>query len=363
VSDSDERNRETGDGDAEECSLPLTYATAGVDVEAGKRAVDLIKDQARSTFSEEVLSGLGGFAGLFDAGFKGINNPVLVSSADGVGTKLKLAQMMDKHDTIGIDLVAMCVDDIICSGARPLFLLDYLCMDKVVPEKVAEIMQGVVKGCRKAGCALLGGETAEHPGLLGPGEYDLAGFAVGVVEKDAIIDGSTICPPDAIIGLASTGLHSNGYSLARKLFFEINDFNIDDHLRGLTHALGKELLAPTEIYTPGILKVMEKVNIKGMAHITGGGIIDNLPRVLPPGTDAVIDISTWPNRSIFQVIQKTAGIEQAEMFKTFNMGIGMAVVVDHNDIRETMEIFANNAYRPYYIGEVLEGSGGIKLTC
>ncbi len=349
--------------ESKEPGAPLTYAEAGVDVEAGRRAVDLIKDQAKSTFSKEVLTGLGGFAGLFDAAFKGFKHPVLVSSADGVGTKLKLAQMMNKHDTIGIDLVAMCVDDIICCGAQPLFLLDYLCMGKVVPERVAEIMAGVAKGCRKAGCSLIGGETAEHPGLMADDDYDLAGFAVGVVDKDAIIDGSTICPSDAIIGLGSTGLHSNGYSLARKVFFELNEFNIDDHLRGLTHPLGLELLAPTEIYTPGILKVMEKVNIKGMAHITGGGLIENLPRILPPGVDAVMDITAWPNRSIFEVIQKAGEIDQIEMFNTFNMGIGMALVVDHNDIRETIEVFANSAYRPFLIGQVLEGCGGIKLTC
>ncbi len=355
MSDSDERNEST---------IPLTYTDAGVDVEAGKRAVDLIKDQARSTFSEEVLSGLGGFAGLFDAGFKGIKNPVLVSSADGVGTKLKLAQMMDKHDTIGIDLVAMCVDDIICCGARPLFLLDYLCMDKVVPEKVAEIMQGVVKGCRKAGCALLGGETAEHPGLLGPGEYDLAGFAVGVVEKGAIIDGSTICPPDAIIGLASTGLHSNGYSLARKLFFEMNDFNTDDHLRGLTNSLGMELLAPTEIYSPGILKVMEKVNIKGMAHITGGGIIDNLPRDTPAGhrrRDRYHHLAQPQHLPGHPEDSRPSSRWRCSRLSIW--GSAWRWWSTTATSVETMEIFANNAYRPYYIGEVLEGSGGIKLTC
>jgi phosphoribosylformylglycinamidine cyclo-ligase len=362
VSSSEDKGLFDGEAGAEECA-GLTYADAGVDVEAGKRAVDLIKEKVRTTFSEEVLTGLGGFAALHDAAFKGIEEPVLVSSVDGVGTKLKLAQMMGKHDTVGIDLVAMCVDDIVCCGARPLFFLDYLSIGKVVPEKVAEIMEGMVEGCRRAGCSLIGGETAEHPGLMGEDEYDLAGFAVGVVGKGEVIDGSTIRPPDAIIGLGSSGLHSNGYSLARKLFFELNDFNIDDRLRGLTYSLGLELLAPTEIYAPGILKVMEKVRVKGMAHITGGGIIENLPRILPPGVDAVVNIGSWPTRSIFQVIQKMGDIDQIEMFKTFNMGIGMAVIVDHNDLREAMEVFSNNAYRPFYIGEVLEGSGGIKLTC
>ncbi len=360
--DGEERNRTDGEAGAEECS-GLTYAAAGVDVEAGKRAVDLIKDMVRGTFSEDVLGGLGGFSALHDASFPGIEDPVLVSSVDGVGTKLKLAQMMDKHDTVGIDLVAMCVDDVVCCGARPLFFLDYLSIGRVVPEKVARIMEGMVEGCRRAGCSLIGGETAEHPGLMGEDQYDLAGFAVGVVGRNEVIDGSTIRPPDAIIGLGSSGLHSNGYSLARKVFFELNDFDVDDHLRGLSQPLGRELLAPTEIYAPGILKVMEKVRVKGVAHITGGGIVENLPRILPPGVDAVVNIGSWPGRSIFQVIQRMGEIDQIEMFRTFNMGIGMAVIVDRGDLREAMEVFSNNAYRPFFIGEVQEGSGGIKLTC
>jgi phosphoribosylformylglycinamidine cyclo-ligase len=351
-----------GEDEAPKCE-GLTYAAAGVDVEAGRRAVDLFKEEARSTCGPEVLEGIGGFAALYDAALRGYRHPVLVSSVDGVGTKVKLAQMMDVHDTVGIDLVAMLVDDIVCCGARPLFLLDYLCMGRLVPERAASIVGGIARGCRRAGCALVGGETAEHPGLLGPDEYDLAGCVVGVVEKDRVIDGSSIRPSDALVGLASNGLHSNGYSLARKVFFEINQFNLDDHLRGLGRSLGEELLTPTEIYAPGILKALEKVEIKGIAHITGGGIIENLPRILPRGVDVVVDITAWPGRSIFQVIQSMGNIDQVEMFKTFNMGIGMVLVVDRQDLRQTMEIFANNAYRPYFIGEILEGSGGIKLTC
>ncbi len=355
-------NRELPPGEGEECK-GLTYADAGVDIEAGKKAVELIKEQARSTFSEAVLSELGGFWALFDASFREYRNPVLVSSVDGVGTKVKLAQMMGKHDTIGIDLVAMCVDDIVCCGAKPLFMLDYLCMGKVVPELVAEIVGGIARGCRKAGCALIGGETAEHPGVMKEEDYDLSGFAVGVVDKDEIIDGSSISPGDAIVGLGSNGLHANGYSLARKVFFELNDFNLDDRLRGLSKPLGEELLTPTEIYAPGILKTLQNVKIKGIAHITGGGIIDNLPRILPNNVDAIIDIGTWPNRSIFQVIQSMGDIDQVEMYKTFNMGIGMVVVVDVQDLRRTMEILSNSLYRPYHIGKVESGTGGIVLTC
>jgi len=357
---------ETGEAGGQEAPAEcsgLTYAAAGVDIEAGRKAVELFREEARSTYLPEVLSGLGGFAALFDASFEGYRQPVLVSSVDGVGTKVKLAQMMGVHDTVGIDLVAMLVDDIVCCGARPLFLLDYLCMGKLVPERAAAIVRGIARGCRRAGCALVGGETAEHPGLLGPDEYDLAGCVVGVVEKDRIIDGSSIRPSDVLVGLASNGLHSNGYSLARKVFFELNQFNLDDHLRGLGRSLGEELLTPTEIYAPGVLKALEKVRIKGIAHITGGGIIENLPRILPDDVDAVLDITSWPTRSIFQIIQSMGEIDQVEMFKTFNMGIGMILVVDREDLRPTMEVFANNAYRPYFIGEILQGSGGIRLVC
>jgi phosphoribosylformylglycinamidine cyclo-ligase len=341
----------------------LSYAAAGVDIEAGKRVVELIREKARTTFSEKVLTDLGSFCALFEGSFGEYREPVLVSSVDGVGTKLKLAQMMDKHDTVGIDLVAMCVDDIVCCGARPLFMLDYLCMGKIVPEKVAQIVDGIVRGCRRAGCALVGGETAEHPGVMAEDEYDLSGFVVGVVDREKIVDGSTIQPGDVIIGLGSSGLHSNGFSLARKIFFELNDFNLDDSLRGLSRPLGEELLAPTEIYAPGVLRVLEEVRIKGVAHITGGGIIENVPRILPRNVDAVIDTTSWPHRSIFQVIQKMGNIDQVEMFKTFNMGIGMVLVVSLDDFRKSMEILANNTYRPYRIGKIVEGSGGIMLTC
>ncbi len=344
----------------EECEASC-YADAGVDIGAGRQAVELIKDAVASTYGPQVIGGLGGFSGLY--ALEQYREPVLVSATDGVGTKLKLAQMMDKHDTIGVDLVAMCVDDIITCGARPLFFLDYLSIGKVIPAKVESIVSGIVRGCAKAGCALLGGETAEHPGVMAEDDYDLAGFCVGVVERDAIIDGSTIRPGDAIVGLASSGLHSNGYSLVRKLFFEDNEFNLDDRIKGIDLPLGRELLVPTEIYAPVILSLMEQMPVKGMAHITGGGLIENVPRILPEGVDAVIDISTWPVRHIFEAVRKLGNIEQAEMFNVFNMGIGMVLIVDRENFRTALAFLANLGYRAFHIGEVLEGTGGICLTC
>ncbi len=344
----------------DECEASC-YAEAGVDVGAGRRAVELIKEKVTSTYGPQVISELGGFSGLY--ALEQYRHPVLVSATDGVGTKLKIAQMMDKHDTIGMDLVAMCVDDVVTSGARPLFFLDYLSIGKIVPSKVEGIVDGIVRGCAKAGCALLGGETAEHPGIMAEDDYDLAGFCVGVVERDAIIDGSTIQPGDAIVGLGSSGLHSNGYSLVRKLFFEDNEFNLDDRIKGIDLPLGSELLIPTEIYAPAILRLMEQMPVKGMAHITGGGLIENVPRILPKRVDAVIDISTWPVRTIFQAIMKLGNIEQAEMFNVFNMGIGMILIVDREQFRSALAFFANLGYRAFHIGEVLEGTGGICLTC
>ena len=342
---------------------PLTYSQAGVDIEAGKRAVELIREEVASTFRPEVLSELGGFGALFSARLEGYGDPVLVSSVDGVGTKVKVAQMLDRHDTIGVDLVAMCVDDIVTCGAEPLFLLDYLSMGKVDPRKVKDIVSGIARGCRRAGCALVGGETAEHPGVLEEDEYDLAGFVVGVVERDGIIDGSRIVPGDVILGLGSSGLHANGYSLVRKVFFELNDFDPYDRLKGLSGSLGEELLTPTEIYAPGILRLMGEVEVKGVAHITGGGLIENVPRVLPRNVDAVIDTTTWHPPNIFKIVQGMGGIEQVEMFKTFNMGIGMAVIVDLSDLRQAIHILGLAHYRASRIGEIQEGSGGIRITC
>ncbi len=346
-----------------EACRPLTYAGAGVDIEAGARAVELIREEAASTFRPEVLSGLGGFGALFAAGFKGYSDPVLVSAVDGVGTKLKVAQMLDRHDTIGVDLVAMCVDDIVTCGAEPLFFLDYLAMGRVDPEKVRSIVAGIARGCRRCGCALIGGETAEHPGIMEEDDYDLAGFAVGVVEKERIIDGSRIVPGDAILGIMSSGLHSNGYSLVRKVFFEMNDFDPGDRLRGLARTLGEELLTPTEIYAPGILRLLGEVDVKGIVHVTGGGLIENVPRVLPPGVDAVIDTTTWHPHSIFKIVRDMGRIDEVEMFRTFNMGIGMVVVVDLGDFRQAIHLLGLEGYRAMRIGDICEGGGGIRLTC
>ncbi len=341
----------------------MTYTRAGVDIEAGARAVELIKEEAASTMRPEVISELGGFGALFSAAFRDYSDPVLVTSVDGVGTKLKVAQMLDRHDTVGVDLVAMCVDDIVTCGAEPLFFLDYLAMGKVDPEKVRAIVSGIARGCRRCGCALIGGETAEHPGVMEEDDYDLAGFAVGVVERERIIDGSRIVPGDVIVGIMSSGLHSNGYSLVRKIFFELNDFDPGDRLRGLSSTLGEELLTPTEIYAPGILRLLQELDVKGIVHVTGGGLIENVPRVLPSGVDAAIDITTWHPHSIFKIIKDMGGIDEVEMFRTFNMGIGMAVVVDLRDFRQAIHLLGLEGYRAKRIGEIYEGSGGIRLTC
>jgi phosphoribosylformylglycinamidine cyclo-ligase len=271
--------------------------------------------------------------------------------------------MLERHNTIGIDLVAMCVDDIITCGAEPLFMLDYIAMGKLKPEKVSQIVKGIARGCSRAGCALIGGETAEHPGVMEEDEYDVSGFAVGVVDRGRIIDGSGIVAGDVILGLASSGLHSNGYSLVRKVFFELNDFDPEDRLKGLSGTLGDELLVPAEIYAPAVLKLTREINVKGIAHVTGGGIIENLPRILPPDVDAVIDITAWHPPNIFRIIEKMGGIEQVEMFKTFNMGIGMILVLDLQDFRQAIHSLNLSQIRAQRIGEIHPGTGGICLTC
>ncbi len=341
----------------------MSYKQAGVDIESGRRAVEMIREDVVSTYRPEVLSELGGFSALFAGRFEAMKDPVLVSSVDGVGTKVMVAQMMDRHETIGIDLVAMCVDDIVTCGAEPLFMLDYLAMGKVEPEKVRKIVSGIARGCRRCGCALLGGETAEHPGMLAADEYDLAGFVTGVAERERIIDGSKIVPGDVVVGIASSGLHSNGYSLARKVFFEMNDFDPEDRLKGFSGTLGEVLLTPTEIYAPGILKLAGEVEVKGVAHITGGGLIENIPRMLPSNVDAAIDITTWHIPNIFKAVQSMGRIDEIEMFKTFNMGIGMVVVVGLEDFRQAIHILGLANYRANRIGEIHEGTGGIRITC
>jgi phosphoribosylformylglycinamidine cyclo-ligase len=335
------------------------YKWAGVDTAAADRAVELIREKVSSTMRPEVLGGIGGFGAMFELDLSRYRNPVLVSGTDGVGTKLKLAQMMDRHDTVGIDLVAMCADDVVTCGAEPLFFQDYVACGRVVPEKLADIVGGVADGCLKAGCALVGGEIAEHPGVMGADEYDLAGFCVGVVEKDAIIDGSKIKPEDKIIGIASSGLHSNGYSLARKLLFDSGDFNLDDKTREIANPLGAELLTPSHIYTPVILKLARECELKAVAHITGGGITENLPRVMPDNFDAEIYVGSWPIKNIFTFIQRVGNIDLFEMFRTFNMGLGMIVVVGAGDARKALQVLDMNLYRAYEVGEIASGAGTV----
>lgn len=337
----------------------LTYAGAGVDIEAGNRAVRLMRDAVRSTYRPEVLADIGSFGGFFALDIKRYREPVLVSGTDGVGTKLRVAMLMDRHHTVGIDAVAMCVNDILVQGAEPLFFLDYLAVGRLVPEKVASIISGVAEGCRHAGCSLIGGETAEMPGFYGPEEYDLAGFAVGVVERGRIIDGKGITPGDKLVGLPSSGLHSNGYSLARKVFFEIAGHGTGTYLRELGRTVGEELLEPTRIYARAVLPLLDRFNIKGLAHITGGGLTENVPRILPGGTGVIIRLGSWPVLPVFDLIAE-AGVAREEMLRTFNMGIGLVAVVSEEEAEAVMSFLRANGERSYLIGEVMEGKGEVK---
>lgn len=338
----------------------VDYKWSGVDIDAASRAVDLIKQKASETLRPEVLSGIGGFNALFELDLERYKNPVLVSGADGVGTKLKLAQMMGVHDTVGIDLVAMCADDVVTCGAEPLFFQDYIATGKVEPEVIAGIVSGVAKGCLKANCSLVGGEIAEHPGVMDEEDYDIAGFCVGVVEKDKIIDGSRVKPEDRIIGLVSSGLHSNGYSLVRKLLFDSGEFDIGDQIKELGYPLGRELLTPSSIYAPVVLKVAESCDLKAVAHVTGGGITENLPRVIPGGLDAEIRLGAWPVKNIFTFIQRVGRIDLFDMLQTFNMGLGMLLVVPPSDTRKTLEILDMNLYKAFDVGEIVEGTGRVR---
>lgn len=342
--------------------MGLSYKDAGVDIEAGEAAVDEIGEYVESTFGPEVLTGLGSFGALFSPDLASYDDPVLVAGTDGVGTKLKVAFRMDKHDTIGIDLVAMCVNDIVVQGARPLFFLDYLAIDNLVPTKAEEIVKGISLGCKEAGAALIGGEMAEMPGFYNQDEYDLAGFTVGVVDKENLITGEEIKPGDKIIGLASNGIHSNGYSLARKVFFDVADYNVATELNELETNLGDELLKPTKIYVKPILKLLEEFQLKGVAHITGGGLIENLPRILPSQTEAVIDSKTWPTPNIFNLIQKEGDIVLEEMYRTFNMGIGMAIVVSDCKADAILTSLTEMGEEAYLIGEIREGNQTVKLN-
>lgn len=330
------------------------YKEAGVDVEAGYKAVSLMKSHIRKTMRPEVLTDIGGFGGLFSLEDMRYEKPVLVSGTDGVGTKLKLAFAMDKHDTVGIDCVAMCVNDIVCSGAQPLFFLDYIAQGKLVPEKVEQIVKGIAEGCVMAGCSLIGGETAEMPGFYPEDEYDLAGFAVGIADRDKLIDGKKIKNGDILIGFASVGIHSNGYSLVRKIF-DINSSSLNEFKTDLGRTLGEELLTPTRVYVKTILSLLQKYAIKGIANITGGGFIENIPRMLPDGLKAVIHKGTWPVLPVFDLIQKTGDIKERDMYNTFNMGLGMVLAVSA-EIAPFVVAEANNlGEKAYIVGEVVKG--------
>ena len=325
----------------------ITYKDSGVDIDRANSFVERIKPLIKAASRREMMSGIGGFGGLFHLDISKNRDPVLVSSTDGVGTKLKIAQMMDKHDTVGIDLVAMSVNDVVVQGAEPLFFLDYIATGKLLVEMTVQIVEGVVRGCQEAGCALIGGETAEMPGFYPDGEYDLAGFCVGVVDADKLIDGSEIRVGDRIIGIASSGLHSNGFSLARRVLFEEGKLHPEDKIEGLDECLGLALLKPTKIYVKSILNLIKKFKIRGIVHITGGGFTDNIPRIVPGPCRAVIRKGSWPVPPIFDLIRRVGGVDEEEMLRVFNMGIGMIIIVaemDHAEILERLEKLGEKAY-------------------
>ncbi len=340
----------------------MDYKSAGVDIEAGYRSVELMKGHVKSTMRPEVMGGLGGFSGAFSMKqFKDMENPVLVSGTDGVGTKLKLAFLLNRHDTIGIDCVAMCVNDIACAGGEPLFFLDYIACGKNEPEKIAQIVKGVADGCRQAGAALVGGETAEMPGFYPEDEYDLAGFSVGVVDEKYLITGVTIKPGDVLIGIASSGIHSNGFSLVRKVF-QMTKSNLDRFVDGLGMSLGEALLTPTKIYVNALKKVKEAgITIKGCSHITGGGFYENIPRMLPDGVKAVVKKDSYPVLPIFKLLQETGNIEDEMMYNTYNMGIGMMLAVDAADADAAVKAITASGETGYIVGSIEAGEKGIKL--
>lgn len=339
-------------------SFSESYKEAGVDVTAGYKSVELMKKHIAKTKIDGVLSGIGGFGGLFAPNFAGMQEPVLVSGTDGVGTKLKLAFLLDKHDTIGIDCVAMCVNDVVCGGAAPLFFLDYMAMGKNFPEKTAAIVSGVAEGCVQAGCALVGGETAEMPGFYPENEYDLAGFCVGMVDKPKIIDGSQLKEGDILIGIASSGVHSNGFSLVRKVF-GIDENSINNTYEELDKPLGETLLTPTKIYVKPLLKLIENCNVKAVSHITGGGFYENIPRMLTEGLSAKINKQAVPVLPIFNVIQRVGNISEHDMFNTFNMGVGMVLAVDSGEADKAVKILTDVGEKAFVLGEVVKGEDGV----
>ena len=341
----------------------MDYKKAGVDIEAGYKAVELMKKHVQGTMRSEVLNGLGGFSGAFSlAPFMNMKKPTLLSGTDGVGTKLKLAFIMDKHDTIGIDCVAMCVNDVACAGGEPLFFLDYVACGKNIPEKIATIVSGVAEGCKQAGAALIGGETAEMPGFYPEDEYDLAGYVTGVVDKDKIIDNETMEEGDVVIALPSSGVHSNGFSLVRKVF-DVENSDIKSPVAELGGAsIGETLLTPTRIYVKPVLKLIEEVSVKGISHITGGGFYENIPRSIPEGLCAKIDKAAVKVLPIFDLIAKTGGISERDMFNTFNMGVGMSIVVSSGEADKALQVLAEAGEEPYIIGRIIKGDQKIELV-
>jgi len=340
----------------------MDYKSAGVDIEAGYKSVELMKKYVKETMRPEVLGGLGGFSGAFSlAGIKDMEDPVLLSGTDGVGTKLKLAFLMDRHDTVGIDCVAMCVNDVACAGGEPLFFLDYIACGKNYPEKIADIVKGVCEGCNQSGAALIGGETAEMPGFYPEDEYDLAGFAVGVADRKNMITGENIAAGDALVGIASTGVHSNGFSLVRKVF-DVNKENLQVYYDELGETLGEALLRPTRIYVKALKAVREAgVTVKGCSHVTGGGFYENIPRMLPEGARAEIRKDSYPVLPIFKLLQKTGNIEEHMMYNTFNMGIGMVLALDAADAKKAVAALEAAGEKAYVIGKVISGEKGVEL--
>ncbi|NOZ68474.1 MAG: phosphoribosylformylglycinamidine cyclo-ligase [Deferribacteres bacterium] len=344
--------------------MALTYKASGVDISRGNRLVDIIRPVVRSTFKPYVMTDIGSFGAFCRLDTSRYKNPVLVSSTDGVGTKLKIAFMLNRHDTVGIDLVAMCVNDILTSGARPLFFLDYFASGKLSTAQAAAVISGIAAGCRAADCSLIGGETAEMPGFYGRGEYDLSGFAVGIVDRKAIINGAGIKNGDMLIGLSSSGLHSNGYSLVRKLFFDIKKYSPRRKIKELGCTLGEELLRPTKIYVKSILKVIRQYRVRGIAHITGGGLTENLPRILPPKAELkfVIEKGSWPVHGIFSLIQRTGAVPEREMYRTFNMGIGLVLAVKKTDTRNIIKKLGRLGEKAFVIGRVERGGRSVEYV-
>ena len=341
----------------------MDYKSSGVDIEAGYKSVELMKAAVKGTMRPEVLGGLGGFSGAFSLEkIKEMEEPVLLSGTDGCGTKVKLAFIMDKHDTIGIDAVAMCVNDVACAGGEPLFLLDYIACGKNYPEKIAKIVGGVAEGCKQSGCALVGGETAEHPGLMPEDDYDLAGFAVGIVDKKDIITGENLKDGDVLIGMASTGVHSNGFSLVRKIF-DMTKESLDTYYDELGTTLGEALIAPTRIYVKALKAVKDAgVRVKACSHITGGGFYENIPRMLPEGKRAVVEKNSYEVPAIFKLMAKVGNVDEQMMYNTYNMGLGMIVAVDPADVDKTMEAMKSAGDTPYVVGKIIDGEKGVDLV-